>query len=106
MATVDQIAALRLLIAEPDDAEPYTDAALSARYDADNDINNTAYKIWIEKAAAAADLVDTTEGGSSRKMGDITEQAMALARHFQGQVAPPTVTEPGRYTRVSRLRRP
>lgn len=105
MATADQIAALRLLIAQPDDAEPYTDAALSARLDADTDINLTAYKIWTEKAAASADLVDTSEGGSSRKMGDLHEQALNMARMFQGQITPPN--DPNvRRTVVGRIRRP
>lgn len=105
MATPDQIAALRLLIAQPDDAEPYTDAALSVRLDGDSDINLTAYKVWTEKAAAAADLVDTSEGGSSRKMGDLHEQALNMARMFQGQIIPPN--DPNiRRTVVARIRRP
>lgn len=106
MATPDEIAAFRLQIAEPDGAEPYTDSQLSARLDADGDTALTAYKIWMEKAAAAAELVDVTEGGSSRKMGDIHEQALAMAKVYQGQITSPTEPPTGRRTVVSRLRRP
>ena len=104
MATVDQVAALRLLISEPDDAEPYTDAALSARLDADQDADKTAYNIWTEKAAAWAGLADISEGGSSRKQGDLYEQALKMAEYFKGRItdgAPVT----GGVTRVRRLTR-
>lgn len=104
MATPEQVAALRLLIAEPDDAEPYTDAALSLRLDADADSNVTAYSIWTEKAASWAGLADISEGGSSRKQGDLHEQALAMAKYFKGQIedgAPIT----GGVTRIRRLRR-
>lgn len=104
MATPEQIAALRLQISEPDDAEPYTDAALSTRLDTDGNLNLTAYNIWTEKAAAWAGLADITEGGSSRKQGDLHEQALAMAKHFKGQIedgAPIT----GGTTVIRRLRR-
>jgi hypothetical protein len=105
MATVDQIASLRLLVAQPDDAEPYTDAALSGRIDADGDINKTAYSIWVEKAAARADLADISEGGSSRKQGDLYEQALNMSKHFADliEIGPPAAGGPG--LRISRLRR-
>lgn len=103
MASVDQIAQLRLLIAEPDDAEPYTDAALGVRIDADGDINKTAYNIWVEKAAAAAQLVDTSEGGSSRKMGDVYEQSLKMADYFKGLITDGTPVSGG--TVIRKLRR-
>ena len=71
MATPEQVAALRLLIAESDELN-YTDTVLGDRLDAvtgNGDL--VAYQIWTEKAAGAATLVDISEGGSSRKMGDI-----------------------------------
>lgn len=104
MASVDQIAQLRLLIAEPEDAEPYTDAALSVRIDADGAVNKTAYNIWVEKAAAAAQLVDTSEGGSSRKMGDVYEQSLKMAEYFKGLVEDGTPVSGG--TVIRKLRRP
>lgn len=104
MATPEAIAALRLLISEPDDAEPYTDAALSARLDADQDSKVTAYSIWTEKAAAWAGLADISEGGSSRKQGDLHEQALAMAKFFKGQIEEGSPITGGA-TVVRRLRR-
>lgn len=86
MATITEIAALRLSIAESDETT-YSDAELATRLDADGSTSDSvAYDIWIEKAAAAADLVDITEGGSSRKNGDLHEQALAMANVFASRV--------------------
>jgi hypothetical protein len=105
MATEAEIAALRLLIAEPT-ADNYTDTALSDRLDAASP-DQVAYDIWIEKAARFAQLVDISEGGSSRKQGDLYEQALSMAQVYADRVttgsAPPGVA--GR-TRISRLVRP
>lgn len=106
MATVQEIASLRLLVAEPDDAEPYTDAALSARLDADGDMNKTAYNIWGEKAASWAGLADISEGGSSRKQGDLHEQALNMAKHFAGLISDGSPTPGGPGVRIAKLRRP
>jgi hypothetical protein len=105
VASADAVAQLRLLIAEPDNAEPYTDDALSARLDANPDSNMVAYDIWTEKAAARADLADISEGGSSRKQGDLYEQALKMAEFYRGRV---TVDPPlaGGFTRIGKLRRP
>lgn len=108
MATAEEVAALRLLVAEPDDAPPYSDAVLSARLDAVSGNQDVlAYQIWTEKAAAAANLVDMSEGGSSRKMGDLSEQALTMAETFRKRAlagtTPPTDSAG---TRVKRLTRP
>lgn len=107
MASPEAVSALRLLIAEPNNAEPYTDNALSARLDTDGDPDLTAYQIWTEKAAAWAALADISEGGSSRKQGDLHEQALAMAKFFRARVEsdPPSVGG-GTGVRISKLRRP
>lgn len=105
MASVADIAALRLLIAEPD-VETYTDAMLGAEIDADDgDLNKAAFNIWTQKAARSAELVDISEGGSSRKMGDIYEQALSMAKHFAGLIIGGE-PEPLSRTRVHKLTRP
>lgn len=105
MASAAEIASLRLLIAESTDTEPYTDAALGARLDADGDINQTAYGIWLEKAAARADLADISEGGSSRKQGDLYEQNLAMAKQFKDRITEGTPVSGGS-TKIRKLRRP
>jgi len=105
MATVIDIARLRLLIGEPT-PDLYTDADLDTRIDtALGDLNKAAYEVWVEKSASAAELVDISEGGSSRKMGDIYEQALTMAKFFGGQVSGGVEPDAPRYTRVYKLSR-
>ena len=82
MASSEELAALRLLISEPDE-ETYTDSQLYALLDSVGNQFEIAYRIWTEKAAATAGLVDISEGGSSRKMGDLFEQALEMAEQMR-----------------------
>ena len=102
MATAAEIAALRLMIAEPDNADPYADAALATRIDAASSLEAVAFDVWGEKAATAAGLVDISEGGSSRKNSDIQEQYLRM-RTMYGELSG-AIGATGR-TRVSRLSR-
>lgn len=106
MATPEQISALRLLIAEPENTAPFTDAALEAAIDAaDGDLNIAAKAFWVSKAASYTKLVDVSEGGSSRKMSDLAKNALAMVAYFGAQI--PDGNEPvGRATRIAKLRRP
>jgi hypothetical protein len=90
MATAEEIAALRILIAEPNDTPPWTNAVLSDMIDAaEGDQDSAAYQTWISKAASYASMVDVTESGSSRKLSQLQEQALNMASRFAaGNVAP------------------
>lgn len=106
MATEDEIAALRLLIAESTEAK-YTDSQLSDRLDADGSENLTAYQVWTEKAASIAMLADISEGGSSRSQGQLMDKALKMATLFKQRYDEETATpDPVRVgTTISRLRR-
>lgn len=86
MATADQIADLRRKIGEPTQ-DPYTDAALSDLIDAGTDPRLIAKDIWEEKAASVVDLVNISEGGSSRSNGALHAQYLAMAKNFATDVA-------------------
>lgn len=92
MADIADVARLRRLVSEPTEAS-YTDAALVALID-ELGIDLSAARIWREKAASYADLVDTTEGSSSRKLSQLQGQALAMASNFEasagGDTASPT----------------
>jgi hypothetical protein len=105
VATAADIAALRLLIAELD-GTTYTDEVLAARLTTDVDKNLTAYNIWTEKAAAAATLVDISEGGSSRKMSDVQAQALKMAAYFEGRLPDSESPIADRTIRIRKLTRP
>lgn len=107
MATAEQIAELRLLIAEPTEAN-YSDVQLNTWLDQAANEFVVAYEIWTQKAAGAAALVDVSEGGSSRKMGDVYEQYLSMADQMLARAT--SATSPpdgsGSGVRVRRLTRP
>ena len=107
MATAEEIAALRLLIAEPGPAVPYDDVTLGDLLDAADSQYELASRIWTYKAAGAASFVDMSEGGSSRKMGDVYEQYLSMSDRMKalaGEVVPSDGLGPG--LRITRLTRP
>lgn len=105
MATAQQLADLRLLVSEPDETT-YTEQTLSDRIDAAvGDLDVVAAQVWEEKAARYARLVDVSEGGSSRKMGDLQDNALLMVKHFNAKIGNrPTGINAGA-VRISRLRR-
>lgn len=95
--SADQLAQLRRMIAEPTDANGYTDELLLAGAEAFfmNDVYDLrayAGSLWEEKATNVADLVNTSESGSSRSMSQIFDHYMALAARFRvpGDTTPTT----------------
>lgn len=91
MATADELAQLRSLIGEPNNAAPYTDAALNTRIDAANfegtDLRSLAATIWREKAASYAGVVDVQEGNSKRTLSQLQSQALKMAASLDSNVA-------------------
>jgi hypothetical protein len=100
MATADQIAAFRLLIAEPEETT-YSDAQLSALLDSATSTNSAAASIWTQKAAAAAQFVNVSESGSSRSLGDLQRNALNMASQFQAAAEADQSSSPG--VRVRRI---
>jgi hypothetical protein len=98
MATDAQIAALRLLVAPTD----LTDVQLGEIFDASKDINEAASYIWQTKASQYSTIVDVAESGSSRKMGDLFNHALAMAKYFGGSDADTGPNAGGR-TRIGRI---
>jgi hypothetical protein len=103
MATAAEIAAFRLLIDEADDKPPYTDAALGERLDVATSSQSLASIIWTEKAAAYAALVDVSESGSSRALGQLQDKALAMAKVLRD--ADPTAPGTGTSVRGVRMMR-
>lgn len=102
MATAEEIAVLRAKINEPDDENGYTDIKLGALLDAVNgDGDEVAGGIWGEKAARFSTLVNVSESGSSRSLGSLYSNAIAMAK-FYGDKA--TADEPPVVPLVNRAR--
>lgn len=82
MASIDDIARLRRVTAlEPADAV-YTDSLLGGMID-DLGFEAAASRVWQEKAAVAASLVDTTESGSSRRLSQLQENALRMSQQYR-----------------------
>jgi len=103
MATTSEIAQLRALINDPD-ADVYTDEQLAAAIDAAGGVNGAAADIWTQKAAASSTLVNVSESGSSRSLGDLQKNALAMARQFRelAEQASPGGVGSVRIRRISR----
>lgn len=84
MATVEEVATLRRITAEPG-TDNYTDEALSGYIDAAGSVDGAAAAIWQEKAAKASKLVNVSESGSSRSMQQIYQNALDMAKFYEGK---------------------
>jgi hypothetical protein len=102
MATVEEIAQLRLLIAEPTE-DTYSDEVLSDLLDASASANHAALEIWTQKAAAYTRLVDISEGGSQRKNSDLLKNALLMAEVYQNRIDVAALA--GGRTKIAKLTR-
>lgn len=85
---------IRLLTDEPT-TSTYSDQDIADRLlAASSNLNVVARDIWQEKMAAAAKLVNISEGGSSRSASQIFDHAKAMFEHYQAtaaEAAAPTI---------------
>lgn len=103
MATSDEVKALRALLGPA--VGEYTDPQLSDMLDAaGGDVNVVAANLWSGYASSSATLVNISESGSSRSMGDIYKNAMAMAKYFRGLSEDVTATADSR-PRTRRIER-
>lgn len=84
MATEEQLADLKRLIGDTE----WTDADLETLIDSSSSIEAAAAVVWESQAASYSQIVDITESGSSRKMGDLFDNAMKMAAWFKTQANP------------------
>lgn len=82
MATSDQITELRAKAGIVNDDTYGDDVALSALIDASASVDAAAGDLWRRKAATYADLVDTSESGSSRSLSQLHRNAIEMSRFF------------------------
>lgn len=85
MATEAEIGVVRQNTNEPTQ-DNFTDATIGALVDS-GDVDSASAAIWRMKAASYADLVDTTEAGTSHKFSDLHKNALMMAKQF-GSVEP------------------
>jgi hypothetical protein len=86
MATAEDINVVRANTNEPS-TDNYSDDQISEVIDAYGDLDAASGAIWRIKAGKYADLADVQEGSSRRSLGDLHEQALAMAKTFDSQAA-------------------
>jgi hypothetical protein len=102
MATPDEVVRLRRL-ADYQDTDPYDDPQLSAIIDASS-VYRAAARLWDERAASYASLVNTSESGSSRQMGDLHKNALAMGKYFKSLADEEETETPVDVTRFAQTR--
>lgn len=91
MATMTEVDELRLATNIISTDAPYTDEYMLAVIDAAGSVNGAAARIWRQKAAQYAEAVDMSESGSSRKMSQLSAQALTMASHYDELAAGETI---------------
>jgi hypothetical protein len=87
MATAEDISVVRVNTNEPTE-DHYSDELLSNLIDSyEGDLNSASAAVWRTKAGRYADLADVQEGSSRRSLGDLHEQALAMAKTFADTAA-------------------
>lgn len=86
MATAAEVAEVRENTNEQTE-ETYSDSYVGALVDAGS-VASASAVIWTRKAAAFAELVNTSEAGASRSLSDLHKNALAMATKFEGLAAP------------------
>lgn len=113
MATPAELARLRDMVNEPDDAGGWTDEDLdaiilaTANKDGSTNLRAAAAAVWEAKAAKWVTLTDVTESGSSRRNSQAFEHARKMADTFGATAPDPSLvasTRP-RSTRMTRATR-
>lgn len=85
MATPDDIATVRKNVAEPTQTN-WTDAVLGTFIDQFG-VAGASARIWEQKAAEAAELVNVTEAGASHSFSNLHKQALEMSAYFADQQA-------------------
>jgi hypothetical protein len=78
MATQEEIDQAKALVPET----TLTDEQIGAIIDASECLNEAIAKLWGQLAGNYSSLVNISEAGSSRSMGDLHKNALAMAKYY------------------------
>lgn len=84
MATAQELATLRDYINEPDDENGWTEEKLEAYLTTYGSLYRAAGAAWSVKASGYAELVNVSESGSSRSLGDLFDRARNMSLYYVG----------------------
>ena len=82
MATAAEIQRLRMMVGDPTEEE-FSDFKLNLILDAQaGNFNRAASEAWGMLAAGYTTLVNVSESGSTRNLGDLYKNAMTMKKYF------------------------
>jgi hypothetical protein len=81
MATAEEITRLRSLTGDPTE-DDFSDYLLNTILDTLGNMNRAASEVWGIRAARYSTLVNVSESGSTRNLGDLYKNAMAMKKHY------------------------
>lgn len=79
MATPEEISALKRRIGET----TLSDEELGLIFDREGNLDGATGAVWEMKAAEYSELVNVSEAGSSRSLGDLYKNAVAMAKYWR-----------------------
>lgn len=85
MAADADIQVVRENVNEPDESL-YSDEYIGALVDSSGSVESASAVIWRRKAAAYADLVNTSEAGASSSFSDLFKHATTMAESYESQI--------------------
>jgi len=101
MATQEQIDQARALVPET----TLTDEQISAIIDASECIDQAVGNMWGQLAGRYSSLVNISEAGSSRSMGDLHKNALAMSKYYLDLGCPGSTPPTAGVTRTRAIER-
>ncbi len=95
-----EVSLLRQMTDLADGTDPYTDEKMLEHVTREGSVEQAAAYLWRVKAASFANLVDMTEGASSRKLSQLHEHALTMAAKLDTEA-----NAGGRPTRINTITR-
>lgn len=84
MATAQELLTLRDYLSEPDDTNGWNEEKLAAYLTQYGSLYRAASAAWGVKASKFAELVNVSESGSSRSLGDLFARAQQMSAYYRG----------------------
>lgn len=102
MATPDQIAQVRRNTNESTQ-EPFADDLIWGLIDDLGSVEAASASIWEQKAASYSELVNVSEAGASRALGDLYKNALSMADRWRAKAEPESTEDAPRRARVTKI---
>jgi hypothetical protein len=103
MASDEDLSMLKLMVG----SEMFTDDQLKTIIDANSsDLTLASAQVWEIRAGKYHGLVNISESGSSRSMGDLYKNAIAMASYYRGKKSDDVLDPddpPAGVTRIGRI---